>query len=86
MEFWSIIYDNQLEKLYFNVNIDTHTFTIRLGESFAFNLSRSQWEWAGLLDIFVRFYCQGGANVNAEVKRAVSRIRSLQTEEETEES
>lgn len=61
--------------------IYTQTLRIRLGESFAFNLSRSQCEWAGLLDIFVRFYCQGGANGNVEVKRAVCGIRSLQTEE-----
>lgn len=34
----------------------------------------------------MRFYCQGGANVNVEVKRGVSRFRSVQTEDrDTEE-
>lgn len=34
-----------------------------------------------LADIFVRFYGQGGANANTEVKSGVSRMRCLQTED-----
>jgi len=48
-----------------------HKSTIASGERFSLRMVCALLEWAGSLDIVARFYCKGGANVNAEVKRAV---------------